>query len=60
MAGMAKETEFISASEAADLLGVSTRQVLNLIADKLLPASKLGKSHMIRHPLLYEAVLRDR
>ncbi len=46
---MAKQdSSLIGVAAAADLLGVSPRQVRNLIKDGLLPAEKLGRDYVIR------------
>ena len=37
----------MSVDEAAKVLGVSPRQVLNLIAKRVLPSSRFGRSHVI-------------
>ncbi len=45
---MEKSADLIGVAEAASSLGVSPRQVRNLIASGLLPASKLGRDYIIR------------
>jgi excisionase family DNA binding protein len=41
-------SDFIDSTEAGKILGVGRRQVLNLIASGVLPASRIGNSYIIR------------
>ena len=40
--------ELIGTTEAGKIIGVNARQVANYIKDELLPASKVGATHIIR------------
>ena len=44
----AMSKDVISVVDAAAVLGVSDRQVRKMIANGVLPATRLGRSHMIR------------
>lgn len=46
-AGMAGKPDLLSVKQAAKELDVGERQVRNLIADGLLPASKVGRDYVI-------------
>jgi excisionase family DNA binding protein len=54
-----KQDEIISVSQAAKEIGVSPRQVRNLITDNILPATVVGGSYIIRRDDLLR-VPRDR
>jgi excisionase family DNA binding protein len=43
-----RTADFISVSEAAAILGVTDRQIRNLIADGILPAQQVGRAYVIR------------
>jgi excisionase family DNA binding protein len=57
--GMAHGDEIISVEQAAAVLGVTPRQVRNLIADGLLPAKKVGRDYIINRSDL-DKVPKDR
>ena len=46
--GMAERKSHVRTSDAANILGVSSRQVCNLIHKGILPAEKFGRDFVIR------------
>jgi excisionase family DNA binding protein len=49
----------VTQSRAAELLGVSTRTVQNLIATKELPSRKIGRRRLIPYSALQALARRD-
>jgi excisionase family DNA binding protein len=43
-----EDTQLVSVRMAAEVLGVTARQVQNLIKDGILPAQKVGRAYVVR------------